>query len=320
MSWREIFQEHSLVKNANASDLDTSSEGALVVSGLRIDNPAATWVSRATLKAAALRGEPINKYASDQVNRACALHGITEDMFQLKDVEGYSFIVKEAGMNAEFCILTQDSFDQAVQALFEKRASAPYSFCRECASRLADVKASAGYFLDTEDNTRLQKMAGSLDFNADAAAEAINERALYIRDYKGDFEGYQSLSKLASVCQQIPRTNNALLANEIISCIDDVDHKYGLLGKFASCEFTPIEEVAYCTYEQSLLKEAGELVNIDGTRKMARRSFMIPEVCDEMAKWASDNGYATTADPGDIIDCVNSMSEMLRDEFVQLFG
>lgn len=320
MSWREIFQEPDIVKNANASDLDTSGEDALVISGLRIDNPAAAWVSKATLKTAELKGEPINKYASDQVNKACGLFNITDDMFALRDVEGYSFIVKEAGMNAEFCILSQDSFDQAVSALFEKRANAPYTFCRDCAIELNHVKNNAGYSLDFDSNIRLQKMAGNLDFNTEATVDAINARAEYIRDFKGNYPEYASLCKLANVCRNIERENSTLLASEIIQCIDEVDRKYDFMGKFASKNFTPIEEVAYLTHEESLIKEASEEIDIDGVNKMTRKSFMIPEVCDEMAKWASDNGYATTADPDDIIDCVSSMSESLREEFVQLFS
>jgi hypothetical protein len=320
MSWREIFQEPELVKNANASDLDTSGEDALVISGLRIDNPAAAWVSKATLKTLELKGEPINKYASEQVNKACGLFNITDDMFALKDVEGYSFIVKEAGMNAEFCILSQDSFEQAVNALFEKRASAPYTFCRDCAIELNNIKNNTGYSLDFEDNIRLQKMAGNLDFNTDATVEAIKQRAEYIRDYKGNYPQYQSMMKLANICSDIERENSALMTTELIRCIDEVDREYDFMNKLASKRFTPIEEVAYLTREESLIKEASEEVDLDGVNKMTRRAFMIPEVCDEMAKWASDNGYATTADPDDIIDCISSMSESLREEFVQLFG
>jgi hypothetical protein len=308
------------VKNANASDLDTSGEDALVISGLRIDNPAAAWVSKATLKTAELKGEPVNKYASSQVNKACGLFGITDDMFELKDVEGYSFIVKEAGMNAEFCILSQDSFEQAVNALFDKRANAPYTFCRDCAIELKNVKNHAGYSLNFEDNIRLDKMAGNLDFNTEATVDAIKQRAEYIRDYKGNYTEYQSLIKLASVCENAKRENNSLVSSEIIQCIDEVDRKYDFMNKFASRQFTPIEEVVYLTHEESLIKEASELIELDDKHQITRKSFMIPEVCDEMAKWASDNGYATTADPDDIIDCVASMSESLREEFVQLFG
>lgn len=320
MSWREIFQEPDIVKNANASDLDTSGEDALVISGLRIDNPAAAWVSKATLKTLELKGEPINKYASDQVNKACGLFNITDDMFQLNDVDGYSFIVKEAGMNAEFCILSQDSFEQAVNALLEKRANAPYTFCRDCAIELLNVKKHANYSLDFDDTVRLQKIAGGLDFNTEAAIEAIKKRAEYIRDYKANYAEYQSLMKLASACEAVKRENNSPLSNEIIQCIDEVDRKYNFMDKFATKQFSPIEEVAYLTHEESLIKEASEEIDLDGVNKMTRKSFMVPEVCDEMAKWASDNGYATTTDPDDIIDCVSSMSESLREEFVQVFG
>ena len=320
MSWRELFTEPDLVKNASASDLDVAQEDALVVAGLRIDNPAAAWVSKATLKTATLKGEPISKYASDQVNRACALFSITDDMFQLKDVEGHSFIIKEAGMNAEFCILSQDSFETAVTTLLDKRANAPYTFCRDCAIELLNVKDIEGYILDAETNMRLHKLAGNLDFNKEAAAEAITERAEYIRDYKANYPEYQSLMKLASACNKVSRTDSALISSEIIQCIDELDRKYNFMDKMASKYFTPIEEVIYLTHEESLIKEASEEVDLDGINKMTRKSFMIPEVCDEMAKWASDNGYATTADPDDIIDCVSSMSESLRAEFVELFG
>jgi hypothetical protein len=320
MSWREIFQEPYLVKNANASDLDTSIEGALVISGLRIDTPAAAWVSKATLKASELCGEPINKYASDQVDRACTLFGITDDMFELKDVEGFSFIVKEAGMNAEFCILSQESFNQAVEGLFEKRANAPYSFCAKCAQSLIDVQKNTKYILDYQDQTRLEKMAGALDFNVEATINAIRQRADHILNYEGNYEEYRSLNKLANACQQANRVNHNAIAQEVIKCIDEVDRKHQFMNKFASKNFTPIEEVVYLTHEESLIKEASELIDLDEKHQIAKRSFMIPEVCDEMAKWASDNGYATTGDPDDLIDCVASMSESLRAEFVELFG
>ena len=320
MSWREIFQEPDLVKNASDSDLDTSSEGALVISGFRIDNPAAAWVSKATLKASELRGEPINKYASDQVHRACGLFNINDDMFQLKDVEGYSFIVKEAGMNAEFCILSQDSFETAVNALFEKRANAPYTFCRDCASELLNVQRNTGYSLDYEDQVRLQKMAGGLNFNTEAAADAIDKRADYLLDHRGQYKHYQALKKLASACSNIPRENNTLAVSELIRCVDDVDREYDFMNKLASKYFTPIEEVAYLTHEESLIKEASDIIELDDKHCITKRPFMIPEVCAEMAKWANDNGYATTDDPSDILDCVTSMSESLREEFTQLFG
>ena len=96
---------------------------------------------------------------------------------------------------SEFCILSQDSFETAVNALFEKRANAPYTFCRDCASELLNVQRNTGYSLDYEDQVRLQKMAGGLHFNTEAAADAINKRADYLLDRRGQYKHYQALKK-----------------------------------------------------------------------------------------------------------------------------
>lgn len=320
MTWQFFFQEPDLVKTASASDLDVNAEDSLVIAGYRIDNPASAWVSKASIMADELQGKEINKLAATEVDRACYLFDITEDMFQLKEAEGDNFIVKEAGLTAEFCILSDDSFNQAVQAVFEKRANAPYDFCRECASKLLEVKEARNYNLTNEDAVRLNKMANYGNFNAAATAEAIRERADYIYKFKDNYAEYTKLNKLANACANIPREGNTMLPLEIVRCVDEIDRKYNLMHKFASHKMTPIEEVAYLTAEESLIKEASDIIDLDGINKMAKKPFMIPAICDTMAKWASDNGYATTTEPDDIIDCVSSMSESLREEFVQTFG
>ena len=320
MIWRNIFQESDLVKNASADDLDINSTDALVVAGFRIDNPAAAWVSKANIKASELKGMPVSKYASARVDEACNLFGITDDQFQLKEAEGYTFMVKEAGLTADFCILTEDSFNQAVQAVFEKRANAPFDFCRKCAEELLNVQEAAGYVLSDTDYSKLSKLASRGDFNADATCDAIKARAEYARVYLGDNNTANSLNKLASICVNAPRKGNSVIPLSIVRSIDEFDRKHGLLNKFASHTVTPIEEIVYLTHGESLAKEASELIEIDDVRSMYKRPFMNPDICDTMAKWASDNGYATTADPDDLVDCVSSMSESLREEFVQTFG
>ena len=320
MTWQSFFQAPDLVKTASASDLDVNAEGALVIAGYRIDNPAAAWVSKASIKTDELRGMAINKLASAEVNRACELFGISDDMFEMHSVKGHSFIVKEAGMTAEFCILSEDSFNKAVQAVFEKRANAPYDFCRACAENLIGVQEAEGYTLTHEDNIRLQKMANRGNFNAQATKEAIEQRAEYAEIFGLNSAEYNSLTKLANACSLVPREGNTMFPLEIVRCIDEFDRKYNLMHKFASHKVTPIEEVAYMTQEESLIKEASDIVDIDDVRSITKKPFMIPAYCDMMAKWASDNGYATTAEPEDILDCVTSMSESLREEFVQTFG
>ena len=320
MTWQLFFQAPDLVKTASASDLDTNAEGALVIAGYRIDNPAAAWVSKASIKTDMLRGVNINKLASAEVDKACELFNINDNMFKLKDVEGHSFIVKEAGMTAEFCILSEQSFNDAVHALFEKRASAPYDFCRACADNLLDLQASTGYSLSTEDAVRLNKMANRGKFNAQATKEAIQQRAEYAEVFGLNSAEYNSLTKLANACSLVPREGNTVFPLEIVRCVDEFDRKYNLMHKLASHRVTPIEEVAYMTQEETLIKEASDIIEIDDVRKITKKPFMIPSYCDQMAKWASDNGYATTTEPEDILDCVSSMSESLREEFVQTFG
>jgi hypothetical protein len=320
MTWQSFFQAPDLVKTASASDLDVNAEGALVIAGYRIDNPAAAWVSKASIKVDELRGSSVNKIASAEVDKACTLFGISDDMFEMHDVKGHSFIVKEAGMTAEFCILSEDSFNKAVQAVFEKRASAPYDFCRACAENLLGVQEAEGYSLAVEDMNRLQKMANRGNFNAQATKEAIEERATYAEVFGLNLAERNSLTKLANACSLVPREGNTVFPVEIVRCIDEFDRKYNLMHKLATHKVTPIEEIAYMTPEESLIKEASDIVEIDDVRTITKKPFMIPEYCDMMAKWASDNGYATTTEPEDILDCVSSMSESLREEFVQTFG
>lgn len=320
MTWQSFFQAPDLVKTASASDLDVNAEGALVIAGYRIDNPAAAWVSKASIKTNELRGVAVNKIASAEVDKACNLFGISDDMFEMNSVKGHSFIVKEAGMTAEFCILSENSFNKAVQAVFEKRANAPYDFCRACAENLLGVQEAEGYSLPPEDFTRLQKMANVGNFDAHATKEAIERRAEYAEIFGLNSTECDSLMKLANACSLVPRDGNTIFPIEIVRCIDEFDRKYNLMHKLSAHRMTPIEEVAYMTQEESLIKEASDIVEIDDVRTITKKPFMIPEICDNMAKWASDNGYATTAEPDDIIDCVSSMSESLREEFVQVFG
>lgn len=320
MTWRDIFQESYLVKNASAEDLDTNNPNALVVAGYRIDNPAAAWVSQASIKTDTIKGLSISKIAAARVAEACSLFGITDNDFQLKDTTGYNFMVKEAGHTADFCILTEDSFHQAVQAVFEKRASAPYDFCRKCAEALSNIQEAEGYLLSDQDAIKLQKLASTVYFNADATAAAIKARADYASNYLKDTKEVASLNKLAAACENIPYNGNTIVPMEIVRTIDMFDRKYNLMGKFASHRVKPIEEIAYMTHDEALVKEASTLLEIDDVRTITKKPFMVPEYCDMMAKWASDNGYATTTEPEDILDCVSSMSESLREEFVQTFG
>lgn len=314
-----LFEVPSFVKEASADSFDLQKEGGVVVDGYRIDNKAAVWSALADIRKDEIEGTPsISKEASDKVLEAANLFGITSDMFNMSPVKGGRFIVKEANYAVEYTILDNESFEQAVDATLSKRASYPVAFGRKCANELVDIKFSNDYTIDADKLNSLYKLAGTADFNSEGVCNALNKRASCAYKY-GKIQEGRSLEKLASSCAKLPRNASAIAVTSIVNSVDEYDHSSGMITKLAYEGLDFIENTAYLTRNEAILKKASEEVYVDDVNSLARRFLMIEDNRLGMQKWASDNGYSTTDEASDIVDCVSSMPESLRVEFCNLY-
>ena len=317
---QSIFEVPDFVKTASAEALDPSVPDAVVVGKkYRIDTKAGAWVASADIRKQAMAG---NETPSDQlrsVNMACSLFNITDADFVLRRLPGEHIIVKSASDSAEFHIGSDEQFEDSVQELLLKRASYPLPFCRDCANKLLDLQDSGKYTLSKEASVDLTRLAGTCHFNSSGAAREVRKRADYaLNNNHKDYA--ERMYKLASMCEQLSEDSSFLLTSSVTDAVDVFDQKFHLLNKLASYGMERIENVAFMTAKEALEKSASDAIQIDDERSVPRSSFMIESTRHEMAKWASMNGYTTTEEPRDIIDCVAAMPDSLRADFCEIFA
>ena len=315
-----IFKVPSFVKNASAADTAMDApEAVLVGSGLRIDTRAAAWNAGATLRKKALKGEYVNPLYKERVDKACDLFGIGDKDYQLNPIECDHIVVKTASHAAEFFVTDAEKLNESAHELLIKRASYPLPFCRECANRLLDCAESHGFEMDPQDRTDLLRLAGTAHFNKTAAAAEIVKRAEYaVNHLSKDYA--DTMYKLASLVDKVDENSSGILTNTITDAVDLFDKHFNLHHKLASEGMSRIEDVAYLTAEEALQKSASNPVAVDDTHTIPQGRLMVESTRQQMAKWASMQGYSTSAEAEDILDCVATMPESLRADFCEIFA
>lgn len=314
-----IFVSPEFVNKASAESFDTSAKGAVVVDKYRIDTPAGAWAASADLRKLAMEGQNVNPYTLMRVNEACSLFGIGDDQFKLPDVPCDHIIVKSASHTAEFHITDLEQLQDSIHTLLEKRASYPLPFCRECANKLLDYAYEHSYDLPKQDETDLLRLGGTAHFNKEAAAYEIKLRGDYARNHN-DEEYAQRMYKLANMSSQLEDGSSAILTCAVTDAVDLFDHHFGILNKLASLGMTRIEDAAYLTAEEALQKSANDPVMVDDENSVPKGRLLVESTRQQMSKWASDQGYHTSSEMNDILDCVASMPASLRQEFCEIFA
>lgn len=314
-----VFKVPEFVKTASAEDLDLSALDAVIVGGdMRLDTRAGAWQASAKLRKMAMAGENVDPSYERSVNAACSLWGITDADFILNDVPGERIIVKTASDTAEFFIGDDEQLADSIHELLIKRASYPLPFCRECANKLLDYIEKNDSNVAESDKIDLTRLAGTQHFNKEAAAEEVIKRGDYALNHNNPAYA-ERMYKLASMCDQLDENSSFILTSAVTDAVDLFDQKFGLLNKLASEGMQRIENAAFMTALEALEKSASDTIMVDDENGVPRGRFMVADTRDRMAKWASMNGYSTTTDMNDIVDCVASMPSSLREDFCEAF-
>lgn len=314
-----IFQVPTFVKSASAADLDVNAANAVRVGELRIDTKAAAWQAGAAIRKKAMAGETINPYYKQQIDRACELFNITDKDYQLNPVACDHVVVKTASHTAEFFITDEQQLKDSAAELLLKRASHPLDFCRSCANALLDCAYTHGFALDRQDEADLLRLAGTAHFNKTAAAEEIGKRIDYAVNH-AETSWVERLKKLAGMVDQMSENSAGILTCTVADAVDLFDRSVGLMNKLASEGLSRIEDAAFMTAEEALQKSAADPQEIDDEHSVPKGRFMVEATRKQMAKWASMQGYTTSTEAEDILDCVSSMPSSLRAEFCQIFA
>lgn len=314
-----IFVCPEYVDKAPADSFDTSAKGAVVVDKYRIDTPAGAWAASADLRKLAMEGKKVNSYTLTRVNEACSLFGIGDDQFQLPEVPCDDIIVKTASHTAEFHITDCEQLQDSVHDLLEKRDNYPLSFCRKCANALLDYAYEHNYDLSKQDETDLLRLGGTAHFNKEAAAYEIKLRGDYARN-NNDEDYAARMYKLATMSSQLDANSSAILTSAVTDAVDLFDHHFNILNKLASLGMSRIEDAVYLTAEEALQKSANDPVMVDDEHSIPKGRLLTEATRNQMSKWASMQGYSTSPEMNDILDCVASMPGSLREEFCQIFA
>lgn len=314
-----IFQVPTFVKSASATDMDANALGAVCVDGMRIDTKAAAWQAGAAIRKKAMAGEPVNPYFKQQIDRACDLFNITDRDYQLNPVACDHVVVKTASHTAEFFITDAQQLKDSASELLLKRASHPLGFCRECANALLDCAYTRGFALDRQDESDLLRLAGTAHFNKVAAADEIHKRIDYAINHN-EHNWVERLRKLAGMVNKMSEDSAGILTTTVADAVDLFDRSLGLMNKLASEGLTRIEDAAFMTAEEALQKSASEPQMVDDEHSIPKGRLMVEATRAQMAKWASMQGYNTSTEASDILDCVASMPSSLREDFCNIFA
>ena len=315
-----IFKVPEFVKTASAEDLNLSAHDAVVVNGdMRLDTRAGAWEAGAKLRKKAMAGEYINPNIEKQVDAACSLWGITDNDYKVNEIPAEHIVVKTASDSAEFYISDDQQLSESIHELLIKRASFPLPFCRECANKLLDYIEKNASEVSEEDKRDLTRLAGTAHFNKTAAAEEVIKRGDYALNHNNPLYA-ERMYKLASMCDNLNENSSFILTSAVTDAVDLFDRKFNLLNKLASEGMERIENVAFMTALEALEKSASDRIMVDDENGVPRGRFMVEETRNRMAKWASMNGYSTTAEMNDIVDCVSAMPTSLREDFCLEFA
>lgn len=311
-----VFQIPEFVKTASADLLDVNQEDALVISGYRIDNPAATWTTAATLRKMAMEDPSFfpEPRLEAMVKQACDLFCITDDSFQLNPVNFDKVMVKVANESALFTVGNNEDYEEVVGDLLHKRASASYGFCSKCAQDLIKLGHDRGYELPEGKEMALRKLAGDLPVDFERGAAEVDKRCKYARNAGMEKEA-SILQKFSDICRS---SNLASVVPHIIESLDDFDRSCKVLTKSATADMIFPEDAFYMTPAEYIQKQANDDMTLGDGMSVKRGSLMTQDAKDNIRKWAFDCGYSLPDNPSpeEIVGLVSRMPESLKREFV----
>lgn len=308
------FNVPEFVRSADQSKFDTQADGALVVGGLRIDNPAAAWVAEAEIRKFA------NQYTDDGVRRlvkeACSLFNITDDMFT--PAVSPDLVEISDGINqVAFNITDSESLNEAASSLIHKRANLPYTFASECAITLLDIARGNGYSLNRDNQVAIRKLAGDYNVDFEAGRELLDATATEAANC-GMPDHATILKKIASLCTD---DCSPEMAPYFITAIDEFRRGAKNLRKSASADNRLPENVFYQSHSEHTAKLANRKLYVRGEDTPVT-ALTVSSNLGSIAKWASICGYniSLSDTPEDVVSAIGKMPSVLRDEFIDLFG
>ena len=302
------------VKSADQSNFDIHADSALVVGGLRIDNPAAVWVAGAEIRKHASRYT--DSGVIRMVKEASALFNITDDMFT-PAVSADLVEITDGHNKVAFNINDSESLNEAAATLISKRASLPYTFASQCAQSLKDIALENKYEFSRDNQVAIRKLAG--DYNVDFAAgrELLMQEAK-IAEANGLDAHAKILTKIASICTD---DCSADMAPYFIVAVDEFRRGCPTIRKSASESARQPEDVFYRSNAEYTAQLASRKLDIAGTGSSVTATNIHSNI-HSISKWASVCGYSISpaASAEDVVEAVAKMPTALRDEFVDLFG
>lgn len=306
------FNVPDYVSCADPDKLNVSGDGAVVVEGVRIDNPAAAWVAKAEILK---RANEFSHYTKSKVDEACRLFGITEDSFIIKEASSDCIEISDGDVSVSFNVVDNDTLNKAASTLLDNRGSISYLLARDCASALRKAAFDMDLKFSDENQVAMRKMAG--DYHVD------QEKLKGLVSHTIDLVRSSGLDKYAS---ELERISNILtdscptdLVPLVIEAVDQAS-KALPLNKKASSDVEYPENVVYMTNQEVIQRSANELHSIGDDRHIS--GAVIASKLPLITKWASDSGYVIPADSSAsaVAATVRTMPGLLRKEFFDIFG
>ena len=304
------FNVPEFVRCAAPDCFDPSVSGAVVVGGLRIDNPAAAWVAGAEIRkhASVMEGSVVR-----MIKQACSLFNIGDSLFTSIEVAPET-VISDGVHTANFNIYDNQSLNKAASDLLSRRSGLPYAFAHDCAVALQDEATAQGLTFDADKVVALRKLAG--DYNVDFAAgrKLLNE-AVKKAESVGMSDHAAVLNKIAYMCTD---DCSPAAVPYFIEALDEFNRGLKGLNKSASADRTMPEDVFYVSTREFLQKQASAEVSVCGKKVTAGA---LRESADNISKWASVCGYSipSNATPEQIASTVAKMPSAIQEEFVELF-
>lgn len=298
------------VASASPDKFNPNMTGAVVVSGLRIDNPAAAWVAGAEIRK---RASDFDMSAIRMIKQACSLFNIADSMFDVPPVSGV--VVSDGEHTAEFTVFDDNSLNKAASDLLSKRGRLPYPFAHDCAVALQEEARKQRLRFSEDTAVGIRKLAG--DYNVDfKAGKELLDSAVSRAESAGMTQHAEILRKIAGMCTE---DCSPEFAPYFITALDEFNRAFGELKKEASADTRYPEDVFYMTTAEYTKRLASSDVPIAGKHMT---SGDIRGRSDAIRKWASVCGYSIPANANatDIGAVVNGMPAALQEEFVELFS
>lgn len=307
------FNVPDYVSCADPDKLNISGDGAVVVEGMRIDNPAAAWISKSEILKNA---NEVSHHAKSKVDEACRLFGITDDSFVPKEASSGDVELSDGEFSVVFNVVDSETLNKAASELLERRDMLPYLFARDCAQELRKIAISKSLSFTDDKQIAMRKLAGAYHVDQDKVRELVSHTA-DIAESVGMSKYANELTRIKDIVKDgCPDT----LVPLVIEAVDQVN-KAMPLNKRASSNIVRPENIVYITNRELLQKNADDMHHI-GDYVYVSASKLSGGNLKKIVKWASDSGYNIPADSSaeSVSDVIRNMPGLLRKEFVDLFA